>query len=148
MTQQVIAVPTARTASFSWATGCVRIEQRLGAQEVRHGPDVLDRIRRLGVEHRGHRQDRIGVTIESRSQRLDAAGLRLDVVVDQQHPVVRGLADGTVAGRAGAQVGSQLDHSHMAELVSQQCAAAVGGSAVDQQHVIHGRTQAGHRAER
>ena len=86
--------------------------------------------------------------IEGRGQRVHAPGLRLDVVVDQQDPVVRGLPDGSIAGRARTEVGSQLDHPHGGEMLPHERAAAVGGPAVDQQHVVHGGAQAGHRAER
>ena len=128
--------------------GSIRLEQRRRAQEVRHGADILDRVGRPLVEHRRHRQDRIGVAIEGRAQRLHAAGLRLDVVVDQQDPVVRRLPDGAIAGRARAEVGAQLDHPHMGEMLPHERDAAVGGPAVDQQHVVHGGAQAGHGAER
>ncbi len=58
------------------------------------------------------------------------------------------LPDGSIAGRARAEVSSQLDHPHLGEMLPHGRAAAVGGPAVDQQHVVHGGAQAGHGAER
>lgn len=43
---------------------------------------------------------------------------------------------------------SQLDHPQLGELLPHQGSAPVGGSAVDQQHVVHRGTQAGHGTKR
>ena len=41
-----MAVPTTRTSVLQLCHGRIRMEQRRRAQEVRHGADILDRVRR------------------------------------------------------------------------------------------------------
>ena len=119
-----------------------------GAEKVGLRRDILHDLRPLLVAHGGHGDHGAWMRVQFPGQRFDAARLRTDVVVEQQHSVVARLAQRSIPRGARTAVAAQLNDAESGQALQRQGNTSVGRAVVDEQNLVEDRTALRHGPER